>query len=62
MILKVSKKYNINGWREQLIIDLENKTIKAGAFLFHSGDIDDLTGKQFEQLKKFYINNNFKEV
>lgn len=34
MIMKLSQATNVNGWRKQIIIDFENKTIKTGAFYF----------------------------
>ena len=62
MILKISEKTNINGWRRQLVIDFENKTIKTGGFQFHSGDIDGLTHKQYKQMIDFFANQGFKET
>lgn len=59
MILKVSQKTNNCGWRKQLIIDFENKKIKAGAFLFHSGDIEKLTATQYKELVNYCKYNNF---
>lgn len=59
MILKVSQKVNSCGWRRQLIIDFEKKTAKKGAFLFHSGDVDDLTAKQYKQYLDFLKYNDF---
>lgn len=60
MILKVSQKTNNCGWRKQLIIDFENKTIKAGAFLFHSGDIEGLGAKQYKEMLDYFKYNDFK--
>jgi hypothetical protein len=60
MILKLSETTNNCGWRRQIIIDLENKTIKTGAFLFHSGDVDKLTHKQYIQVIDYFKNNDFK--
>ena len=60
MILRISEKTNINGWRRQLTIDIENKTIKTGAFLFHSGDIEGITHKQYLQTIETFKNNGFK--
>lgn len=60
MILKISQKINVNGWRKQAIIDVDNKTIEKGAFLFHSGDIDNLSTKQYKQMIDYFINNGFK--
>jgi hypothetical protein len=60
MILKLSEKVNNCGWRRQIIIDFENKTIKAGAFLFHSGDVDKLTHAQYLQVIDYFKNNDFK--
>lgn len=59
MILKVSQKVNGCGWRRQIIIDFEKKTAKKGVFLFHSGDIDDLTSKQYKQYLEFLKYNDF---
>ena len=59
MILKISEKTNINGWRRQITIDFENKTIKTGAFQFHCGDIEGLTHKQYLQAIDYFKNNNF---
>jgi hypothetical protein len=59
MILKVSQKVNSCGWRRQLIIDFEKKTAKKGAFLFHSGDVDDLSAKQYKQYLDFLKYNDF---
>ena len=28
MILRIAEKTNANGWRRQLVVDLDNKTIK----------------------------------
>lgn len=61
MILKISEKTNKNGWRRQIIIDFDNKTIKTGAFLFHSGDVDGLTHKQYKQTVEYFINQGFKK-
>lgn len=60
MILRISEKTNVNGWRRQIIIDFENRTIKTGAFLFHSGDIDGITHKQYKQTITYFINQGFK--
>ena len=60
MILKVSQKINNCGWRKQLIIDFENKIIKKGSFLFHSGDLDNLTATQYKQMIDYFKNNDFK--
>lgn len=60
MILKVSQKTNNCGWRKQLIIDFENKTIKAGAFLFHSGDVEGLSAKQYKEMLDYFKYNDFK--
>ena len=59
MILKASQKVNNCGWRKQIIIDFENKTVKTGAFLFHSGDVDGLTATQYKQLLEYCKYNNF---
>lgn len=61
MILKVSQKINNCGWRKQLIIDFENKTVKKGAFLFSfGGDLDNLTAAQYNQLIEYCKYNDFK--
>lgn len=60
MILRLSQKTNINGWRKQITIDFENKTIKTGAFQFHSGDVESLTAAQYKQVITYFLNNNFK--
>jgi hypothetical protein len=59
MILKLSEKTNTNGWRRQIVIDFENKTIKTGAFLFHGGDVEKLTHAQYLQTIEYFKNNNF---
>lgn len=59
MILKASQKTNTSGWRKQLVIDFENKTITAGAFLFHSGDLEGLSTKQYKQLIDYCKYNDF---
>lgn len=59
MILKVSQKTNNCGWRKQAIIDFENMTVKTGAFLFHSGDIEKLTATQYKQMIDYCKYNNF---
>lgn len=62
MILRVSEKVNVNGWRRQLTIDIDNKTIKIGAFQFHGGDVDRLTHKQYNQIITYFKNQGFTEV
>jgi hypothetical protein len=59
MLIKISEKTNINGWRRQVIIDIENKTIKTGSFLFHCGDVDNLTHKQYLQVIEAFKNQGF---
>ena len=59
MILKVSQKINSCGWRKQLIINFEEKTITKGAFLFHSGDIDNVSATQYKQFIEHFKNNGF---
>ena len=61
MILKLSQKINNCGWRKQIIVDFENKTITTGAFLFHCGDIDDLSSKQYKQTIEYFINQGFEK-
>lgn len=60
MIMKLSQATNVNGWRKQIIIDFDNKTIKTGTFLFHSGDVEKLTATQYKQVIKYFIDNDFK--
>jgi hypothetical protein len=60
MILKAATKVNSNGWRRQITIDFNNKTIKTGAFQFHSGDLEDLSTKQYKQMIDFFIAQGFK--
>ena len=62
MILKISQKVNVNGWRKQAIIDLDKKTIEKGAFLFHSGDVEKLTATQYKEMIVYFKNNGFVEV
>ena len=62
MILKISQKVNVNGWRKQAIIDLDKKTIKTGSFLFHSGDVEKLTATQYKEMIVYFKNNGFVEV
>lgn len=60
MILKVAEKTNTNGWRRQLVIDLEKKTIKTGAFQFSAtGDINQITHKQYLQFIETFKNIGF---
>jgi Holliday junction resolvasome RuvABC DNA-binding subunit len=60
MILRIAEKTNVNGWRRQLVIDLENKTIKKGAFQFSTtGDINQLTHKQYLQFIEAFENLGF---
>ena len=59
MILKVSQKVNNCGWRKQLIIDFEKRTVTKGAFLFHSGDVEKLTATQYKQFIDYCKYNNF---
>ena len=60
MILKLSQKTNSCGWRKQIIVDFEKKTIKTGAFLFHGGDIEGLTATQYKQAVDYFKYNDFK--
>lgn len=62
MILRVSEKTNVNGWRRQAIIDLDKKTIKKGSFLFHCGDVEKLTHKQYIDFINYFKNQGFEEV
>lgn len=59
MILKMSQKMNCYGWCKQLTIDFEKKTVKTGAFQFHSRDVDGLTATQLKQFIEFFKNNDF---
>ncbi len=59
MILRISEKTNINGWRRQLTIDFNNKTIKSGAFQFHGGDVEGITHKQYLQFIEAFENIGF---
>lgn len=62
MILKISQKVNVNGWRKQAIIDLDKKTIETGSFLFRSGDVEKLTATQYKEMIIYFKNNGFVEV
>ena len=62
MILRISQKTNVNGWRKQAIIDLEQKTIKKGSFLFHCGDVEKLTATQYNEMITYFKNQGFMEV
>jgi hypothetical protein len=59
MILKVSQKVNSCGWTRQLVIDFEKKTVKSGAFLFHSGDVKKISATQYKQLLQWCKDNDF---
>ena len=61
MIIRASQKTNANGWRKQIVIDTDNKTITTGAFLFHCGDIDDLTTKQYTQIIDYFTFQGFEK-
>lgn len=60
MVLKVSQKINSCGWRKQLVIDFENKTVKTGAFQFHVGDVEGITATQYKQFIDYCKYNDFK--
>lgn len=62
MILKISQKVNVNGWRKQAIIDFDKKTIEKGSFLFHCGDVEKLTATQYNEMIAYFKNNGFAEV
>ena len=62
MILKLSEKTNVNGWRKQLTIDLDARTITTGAFQFHSGDVEGLTHKQYAAFIEYFKMQGFKEL
>ena len=59
MIMKISQATNKNGWRRQAIIDIENKTITGGSFLFVVGDIEKLTATQFNQMIEYFTGQGF---
>lgn len=61
MILRISEKVNVNGWRRQILVDFDNKTIKTGPFQFHGGDIDGLTHKQYLQTIEYFKSQGFAE-
>jgi hypothetical protein len=62
MKIKIAGKINNYGWRKQLVIDTDNKTYIYGSFLFHSGDINDLTQKQLKECLQILKDNNFTEA
>jgi hypothetical protein len=62
MKIKIAGKVNNYGWRKQLLIDTNTKTYIYGSFLFHSGDITDLTQKQLKECLQVLKDNNFTEV
>ena len=62
MILKVSEKTNVNGWRRQITIDFDNKSIKIGPFQFHGGDIEGLTHKQYNKVINYFKMQGFTEM
>jgi hypothetical protein len=62
MILRIAEKTNINGWRRQATIDFDNNTIKTGAFQFHSGDVEGLTHKQYNEIINYFISQGFKNL
>lgn len=62
MILRISEKTNVNGWRRQITVDFDKKTIKAEPFQFHCADIDGLTHKQYLQVIDYFKNQGFMEV
>ena len=59
MILKISQKVNAGGWCRQAVIDFDKKTVKAGTFLFRSGNVTKLTATQYAQFLTFCKDNNF---
>ena len=61
MILRISEKVNVNGWRRQITVDFDNKTIKIGAFQFHGGDLEGLTHKQYLQVIEYFKSQGFTE-
>ena len=62
MTMKVAQKTNVNGWRKQVIIDHENKTITTGTFLYHCADVENLTATQLKQIINFYISNGYEHI
>ena len=62
MILRISEKTNVNGWRRQIAVDFEKKTLKAEPFQFHIGDIEGLTHKQYNQVIDYFKNQGFTEA
>ena len=62
MILRISEKANINGWRRQITVDFDKKTIKAQSFQFHSGDIEGLTHKQYLQVIEYFEHQGFTKI
>ena len=61
-MIKIATKINNSGWRYQAIINLTDKTINSGTFLFHGADISDLTKKQFNSFIEAFKAEGFKEV
>lgn len=59
MILKLSQKINNCGWRKQIIVDFEKRTVTKGAFLFHGGDIEGLSATQYKQAVDYFKYNDF---
>ncbi len=61
-MIKIATKTNNCGWRYQAVINLTDKTVKSGTFLFHSADVSDLTKKQFNELIEAFKAEGFKEI
>lgn len=62
MILRLQTKTNKNGYSYQLEINTQNKTFKAGYFIFRSPDIKGLTYTQINAFKQVLIQAGFAEV
>lgn len=61
-MLHIQTKPNTNGNKKQAIIDIENKTIKTGSYLFISYDVTGLTRTQFDDLVNYFYLIGFKEI
>lgn len=61
-MIKIATKINNSGWRYQAIINLSEKTVKSGTFLFHSADVSNLTKKQFKEFIEAFKAEGFTEV
>lgn len=61
MVLRISEKVNVNGWRRQITVDFDAKSIKVGPFQFHGGDINGLTHKQYLEIIGYFKAQGFTE-